>query len=136
MPLDEGEKIMEKMTLLFPGSFMDYRKVDEDMLEEYLSATETGLFQTILFNYDEWLAGGRLRIRVKEDISNPVVYRGWMLKPYEYKNLASITNLMGWYVTDILLPARIKQLKEKILIIRQSVSLPPYCFDHSVGSFH
>ena len=62
-------------------------KPDEDMLEEYLSARETGLFQTILFNYDEWLAGGRLRISVKEDISNPVVYRGWMLKPDEYKNL-------------------------------------------------
>ena len=30
----------------------------------------------------------------------------------------SITNLMGWHVADILLPARIKQLKEKILIIR------------------
>lgn len=31
---------------------------------------------------------------------------------------ASITNLMGWHIADILLPARIKQLKEKILIIR------------------
>lgn len=43
----------------------------------------------------------------------------------EYKNryilchfFASITNLMGWHIADILLPARIKQLKEKILIIR------------------
>ena len=32
--------------------------------------------------------------------------------------IASITNLMGWHIADILLPARIKQLKEKILIIR------------------
>ena len=55
---------------------------------------------------------------------------------YYLAKIVSITNLMGWHVADILLPARIKQLKEKILIIRQSVSLPPYCFDHSVGSFH
>jgi len=34
------------------------------------------------------------------------------------KKIASITNLMGWHIADILLPARIKQLKEKILIIR------------------
>lgn len=36
----------------------------------------------------------------------------------EYIKNASITNLMGWHIADILLPARIKQLKEKILIIR------------------
>ena len=37
---------MKKMTLLFPGSYMDYRKIDEDMQEEYRAAVETGLYHT------------------------------------------------------------------------------------------
>ena len=40
---------MKKMTLLLPGSFMNYREIEEDMREEYLAAIETGLFQTVLF---------------------------------------------------------------------------------------
>ena len=73
------------MTLLFPN----FREIEEDMREEYLAAKETGLFQTVLFNYDEWLAGDGLRIRSDGMISNPVVYRGWMLKPKEYERLYS-----------------------------------------------
>ena len=81
---------MKKMTLLYPGSFLNYREIEEDMREEYLAAMETGLFRTVLFNYDEWLAGDGLRIRSDGMISNPVVYRGWMLKPNEYENFIQI----------------------------------------------
>lgn len=86
---------MKKMTLLLPGSFMNYREIEEDMREEYLAAIETGLFQTVLFNYDEWLAGDCLRIRSDGMISNPVVYRGWMLKPNEYEKLFSDLETQG-----------------------------------------
>lgn len=80
---------MKKMTLLFPGSYMDYRKMDEDMQEEYRAAVETGLYHTILFNYDEWVAGDSLRMTEKEASPDSycVVYRGWMLKPEEYLRL-------------------------------------------------
>ena len=87
---------MKKMTLLFPGSYMDYRKIDmdyrkidEDMQEEYRAAVETGLYHTILFNYDEWVAGGSLRMTEREASPDTycVVYRGWMLKPEEYLRL-------------------------------------------------
>lgn len=86
---------MKKMTLLLPGSFMNYREIEEDMREEYLAAIETGLFRTVLFNYDEWLAGDGLRIRLDGMISNPVVYRGWMLKPNEYEKLYSDLETQG-----------------------------------------
>ena len=86
---------MKKMTLLYPGSFLNYREIEEDMREEYLAAMETGLFRTVLFNYDEWLAGDGLRIRSDGMISNPVVYRGWMLKPNEYEKLYSDLETQG-----------------------------------------
>lgn len=70
-------------TLLYPGSFSDYRSIEEDMREEYATALDTGLFQVILFNYDEWLAGDRLRMSKRDAITNSVIYRGWMLKPEE-----------------------------------------------------
>ena len=80
---------MKKITLLFPGSYMDYRKIDEDMQEEYRAAVETGLYHTILFNYDEWVAGGSLRMTEREASSETycAVYRGWMLKPEDYLRL-------------------------------------------------
>jgi hypothetical protein len=59
------------------------------MQEEYRAAVETGLYHTILFNYDEWVAGGSLRMTEKEASSETycAVYRGWMLKPEEYLRL-------------------------------------------------
>ena len=78
---------MKKMTLVLPGSFMNYRKIDEDMREEYLAAIDTGLFDICLFNYDEWLVGDRFKITCTEGASSIAVYRGWMLKPGKYDNL-------------------------------------------------
>ena len=74
---------MIKLTLLFPGSFMNYREIDEDMLEECRLAEGTGLFNTVLFNYDGWLQGDKLRLRFADNVSEQAVYRGWMLKPEE-----------------------------------------------------
>ena len=78
---------MKKKTILFPGSFMNYRDIDEDMKEEYVAALDTGLFDIILFNYDEWLAGEKIRLKQTGDISQKTVYRGWMLKPEDYGRL-------------------------------------------------
>lgn len=84
-----GKKVIEikRMTILFPGSYMNYREIVDDMRDECQTAEDTGLFNTILFNYDGWLNGEKLRMTDQTDISNPVLYRGWMLKPEEYKKL-------------------------------------------------
>ena len=41
------------------------------------------------------------------------------------KKSASITNLMGWGIPDIALPAGIEQPEKEIIIIRKSISLSP-----------
>lgn len=82
-------------TLLYPSSFSDYRSVEEDMREEYAAALDTGLFQVILFNYDEWLAGDRLRMTKQDAITDNVIYRDWMLKPEEYAELYSQMQIRG-----------------------------------------
>lgn len=63
-------------TILFPSSFLDRRKIDEDMAEEYNAVFQTGLFDTIIFGYDEWFNDQTLKIPSvpKEKVS--AVYRG------------------------------------------------------------
>ena len=84
-----GKKVIEikRMTILFPGSYMNYREVVDDMRDECQTAEDTGLFNTILFNYDGWLNGEKLRVTAQMERLKPVLYRGWMMKPEEYQNL-------------------------------------------------
>lgn len=75
---------MKKLTIVFPGSYMNYRSIEEDIQEEYQAVKDSGLFDICLFNYDEWLAGDRLRITSTENVSARAIYRGWMMKPEKY----------------------------------------------------
>lgn len=86
---------MKKMTILFPGGYLNYQRVDDDMQNEYQVAEGTGLYNVILFNYDAWLAGEKLRLTDQHEISNPVLYRGWMLKPEDYQKLFAELDDMG-----------------------------------------
>ena len=72
-------------TLLFPSSFYDLRKVDEDMQQEYDAALETGLFRVILFSYDDWFNRGKLKLSDEPQTDTHAVYRGWMMKPEQYQ---------------------------------------------------
>lgn len=76
---------MKKLTLIFPSSYLDYRTIEEDMRTEYLAAKEADLFHICLFNYDEWLAGGRFQITNLKECAERAIYRGWMMKPEEYQ---------------------------------------------------
>ena len=71
-------------TLLFPSSFYDLRKVDEDMQQEHDAALETGLFQVILFSYDDWFNHGILKLSEIPKSEINAVYRGWMMQPEQY----------------------------------------------------
>lgn len=81
---------MKKMTIVFPGSFDNYREIEPDMSGEYSAAIETGLYNVLLFNYDEWLAGDRFRITGTDNNQSDAIYRGWMLKPEEYDDLYKV----------------------------------------------
>ena len=42
--------------ILFPSSYFNVSKVDEDLQAEYDAVKATGLFDVILFGYDKWLS--------------------------------------------------------------------------------
>lgn len=71
-------------TILFPSSFFDGKKIDEDMQNEYEAAIDTGLWEVVLFSYEKWFHDGVLVL--SKEIPSPVtaVYRGWMMKEEQY----------------------------------------------------
>lgn len=72
-------------TVLFPSSYFDVMKVDEDLQKEYEAVLSTGLFNVVLFGYDKWFNEGKLVIRNKPSEECLAVYRGWMMKPEQYE---------------------------------------------------
>ncbi len=71
-------------TILFPSSYMNRRKIDEDMAREYDAALDTGLFDTIIFGYDDWFEERKLRLSFIPEKEVNAIYRGWMMKPEQY----------------------------------------------------
>lgn len=76
---------MKINTILFPSSFFDSKKVDEDLQSEYEAALNTGLWNAVFFNYDKWFNEDKLVL--SERIVNRVlaVHRGWMMKADQYQ---------------------------------------------------
>ncbi len=72
-------------SIIFPSSFYDLHKVDEDMQQEYDAAMDTGLFQVILFSYDDWFNHGKLKLSEYPQSEINAVYRGWMMLPEQYQ---------------------------------------------------
>ncbi|OWA36938.1 hypothetical protein B9G55_02345 [Saccharibacillus sp. O16] len=78
------------MKILFPASPLNDRQPDESYAEEYEAARQSGFavglihLEELLLNQDADRAVRRLPVE-----ENPVecLYRGWMLKPYEYEQL-------------------------------------------------
>ena len=77
---------MEVKTILFPSSYFDGRKVDEDLINEYEAAVNMGLWDILFFDYDKWFSEGRLVL--SGPVEKPVcaVHRGWMMKADRYSN--------------------------------------------------
>ena len=72
-------------TILFPSSFFNPGKVDEDLQQEYDAVLDTGLFDVILFGYDKWFNEGKLVLSKTPETSVLAVQRGWMMKPEQYE---------------------------------------------------
>lgn len=71
-------------TIVFPSSFFDIRKVDEDLQGEYDAVMETGLFDVVIFGYEKWFDEGKLVLANVPSEEVGAVYRGWMMKPEQY----------------------------------------------------
>ena len=63
-------------TILFPSSFFDGKKVDEDLQSEYEAALNTGLWNTIFFSYDKWFNEGKLVLSKEIPKKIQAVHRG------------------------------------------------------------
>lgn len=74
------------MRVLFPSSYLHPNQVDEDLVTEHDAAVETGC-EISLIDYDKWVGEEKLVIRDAPDEECLAVYRGWMLKPEQYKAL-------------------------------------------------
>ena len=75
-----------KDAILFPCSFFSMKEVDECYQKEYEAALAVNGFDIIFYNYDDFVSEGILRLNhVLEEPMN-AIYRGWMLKPEQYKN--------------------------------------------------
>lgn len=77
---------MKVKTILFPSEVFDRSQVDTDMKREHDAALDTGLFDVIIFGYDDWFNHYRLRLSVKPQEMTDAVYRGWMMKPEQYED--------------------------------------------------
>lgn len=71
--------------ILFPSSFFHSKKVDEDLQSEYDAVKHTGLYKTIIFGYEKWFNEGKLILNEKPETLMNAAYRGWMMKPEQYK---------------------------------------------------
>lgn len=82
-------------TVVFPSSFFDIRKVDEDLQEEYDAVLETGLFHVAVFGYDKWFNEGILTLAGEWTEEADAVYRGWMMKPEQYEQFYHALSARG-----------------------------------------
>ena len=77
-------------TILFPSSYFEVTKVDEDLQAEYEAVVRTGLFDVITFGYEDWFNNGRISLSSIPKNHITAVYRGWMMKPNQYKEFYSL----------------------------------------------
>ena len=61
--------------ILFPSSYFNVSKVDEDLQAEYDAVKATGLFDVILFGYDKWFEEDQLVIKDIPQEERTAVYR-------------------------------------------------------------
>lgn len=71
--------------IVFPSSYFDIKKVDEDLQKEYEAVLATGLFDVIMFGYDKWFQNGELILSKSQSELRSAVYRGWMMPPDKYE---------------------------------------------------
>ena len=76
-PLYNKEKKVRMMnTILFPSSYFDINKVDEDLEQEYQAALSTGFFNIVIFSYDKWFNDGVIKLNRVVEAMTLAVYRG------------------------------------------------------------
>lgn len=72
-----------KPVLLFPSDVFQKNHVDEGFQAEYEAAKE--YFEILLFDNLSWFEDGKLKLSKKVEKHQMCIYRGWMMKPEDYR---------------------------------------------------
>jgi hypothetical protein len=78
---------------LFPSDYFNTKKVDEAFLEQVSCLRSVG-FETSTISLDA-LASGTSKISPLPDSGEKLIYRGWMITPDDYLQLANAVNNAG-----------------------------------------
>ena len=87
MNTDNAIGIDSDIIILLPSDYYDSKNVDPSFSVEYQAICQIPEFKTILLNYDGFVTGDRIKIYPKDHYTGDCIYRGWMLKPQQYKEL-------------------------------------------------
>lgn len=84
-----------KITILYPCSYFDIKKPDEDYAFEYNEAVHFPEIQVLFYHYDDFVDGKGLKFYPKFFDEGIGIYRGWMLQTARYKELYDELLLRG-----------------------------------------
>jgi hypothetical protein len=77
-----------RATILFPNDVLSPGEVDDSFHEEWKAVLACGALDVALIDLDSLLTDGMVRLKRKPmDPTFPLVYRGWMVKPEQYRVL-------------------------------------------------
>ncbi len=72
--------------IIFPSSYFDITKVDEDLQKEADAVRATGLYEVAVWGYDMWLETGKLSMSGNTEGKHFAIYRGWMMSPEKFRD--------------------------------------------------
>lgn len=110
---------MKTNLILFPSSYIYKNRIDEDLANEYNECKKTGLYDIVLFSYEDWFNHHKLVLFNKPSTIRKGIYRGWMMQPELYSqfylelkknNIELITNPKSYNLMHIF-PNAYKYLK-------------------------
>lgn len=83
-------------TILFPGDYFSLNNPNDNFTAELDAVTATDDLDVAIFNYDEFIEGAPLRLnKSPHGIYKDIIYRGWMMKPEQYKRFCDELKTMG-----------------------------------------
>ena len=133
-------------TILFPSSYFGINKVDEDLQAEYEAVQRTGLFDVIIFGYDDWFNKGKITLSKLPAERTVAIHRGWMMKPDQYErfynmlldnNIELVTSPMDYASMHVFpnIYAAVKEDTAKMMVFPLHEDLPCEVLKHEFSRF-
>lgn len=86
-----------KVTILFPGDYFSLNALNDNFSAELDAVIATDGLEAALFNFDDYIDGGTLALnKLAKHLPKLVIYRGWMMKPEQYRRFYDDLVSMGF----------------------------------------